>query len=131
MRVAWKEHTNANICTSNFTMVRIAVFYAGKIVETGTSEQVLRSPSHPYTRSLLNSLPRAGQDRLESIAGSPPDFAQLRGECAFADRCALRGKQCDVEPQLTSMGDGHLVACYRADEVRQLEVGASLSSIGV
>jgi len=106
---------------------RIAVFYAGKIVETGTSEQVLRSPAHPYTRSLLNSLPRAGQDRLESIAGSPPDFAQLRGECAFADRCVLRQAQCDVEPNL--IGEGHKVACFRSKEVQALPVGQSLDSL--
>ncbi len=96
---------------------RIAVFYAGRIVEVGTSEQVLRSPSHPYTRSLLNSLPRAGQDRLESIAGSPPDFAKLKGECAFAARCPYRKPVCDAEPQLAQLETGQLVACYEASNL--------------
>jgi ABC-type dipeptide/oligopeptide/nickel transport system ATPase component len=57
---------------------RIAVFYAGKIVETGTSEQVLRSPSHPYTRSLLNSLPRARLLTLLSSKANAPSPTAVR-----------------------------------------------------
>ena len=96
---------------------RIAVFYAGKIVEIGKTEQVLRHASHPYTRSLLMSLPRAGQERLESISGQPPDFAKLTGECAFAPRCPLRIDKCSTEPELLPEPDGTHAACWRRDEV--------------
>jgi oligopeptide/dipeptide ABC transporter ATP-binding protein len=105
---------------------RIAVFYAGRIIEIGTSEQVLRQAAHPYTRALLNSLPRAGQDRLESISGQPPDFAKLTGECAFAARCPLRIERCELEPHLNDLANGHQAACHRAFEVRELEFGSSL-----
>jgi oligopeptide transport system ATP-binding protein len=93
---------------------RIAVFYAGQIVETGSTEQVLRQPQMPYTQALLNALPRTGQTRLETIAGSPPDFAKLGPECPFAPRCAFRVDPCAAKPDLISVGNGHEVACWRA-----------------
>ena len=108
---------------------RIAVFYAGRIIEIGQSEQVLRQASHPYTRSLLMSLPRAGQDRLESIGGQPPDFAKLTGECSFAPRCALRMDQCAVEPDLTFSSNGVGCACWRSEEVHRLPFGKSINEL--
>ena len=108
---------------------RIAVFYAGRIIEIGKTEQVLRHASHPYTRSLLMSLPRAGQDRLESITGMPPDFAKLTGECSFAPRCALRINQCSVEPELLLEPTGTHCACWRRDEVRELQFGKSITEL--
>lgn len=108
---------------------RIAVFYAGKIVEIGKSEQVLRHASHPYTRSLLMSLPRAGQDRLESISGQPPDFSKLTGECAFAPRCPLRIEPCAVEPELLMDQDGTGCACWRSGEVKKLPFGKSITEL--
>jgi oligopeptide/dipeptide ABC transporter ATP-binding protein len=94
---------------------RIAVFYAGRVVETGLAEDVLRRPAHPYTRALLGSLPRAGMTKLEVIGGSPPDFAALPKGCAFAPRCPLRVEKCEEDPPL--MGEGHAAACWRKDEV--------------
>lgn len=108
---------------------RIAVFYAGKIIEIGKTDQVLRHASHPYTRSLLMSLPRAGQDRLESISGQPPDFAKLTSECSFAPRCALRFDKCSSEPELTPASDGTQCACWRSEEVKKLEFGKSISEL--
>ena len=108
---------------------RIAVFYAGKIIEIGKTEQVLRHASHPYTRSLLMSLPRAGQDRLESISGHPPDFAKLTKECSFAPRCALRIDKCSAEPELTPTSDGTSCACWRSEEVSKLEFGKSITEL--
>lgn len=105
---------------------RIAVFYAGKIVEIGPSEQVLRKAAHPYTRSLLNSLPRVGQDRLESIAGSPPDFATLSGECAFSARCHLKHDRCLAEPALDTISGSHQAACWRGKDVEALGFGESV-----
>lgn len=108
---------------------RIAVFYAGRIIEIGKSEQVLRQASHPYTRSLLMSLPRAGQDRLESIGGQPPDFAKLTGECSFAPRCALRIDKCSVEPDLTFSPNGVGCACWRSEEVYNLPFGKGITEL--
>lgn len=108
---------------------RIAVFYAGRIIEIGSSEQVLRQASHPYTRSLLMSLPRAGQDRLESIGGHPPDFSKLTGQCSFAPRCVLRVGQCDTEPNLEFDSDGSGCACWRRAEVKALPFGKGISEI--
>ena len=68
---------------------RVLVMYAGQIVESGTVEQVLRTPKHPYTQGLLASLPQIGgpRRRLASIPGQPPDLAHLPPGCPFAPRC--------------------------------------------
>ena len=108
---------------------RIAVFYAGKIIEIGKTEQVLHHASHPYTRSLLMSLPRAGQDRLESISGQPPDFAKLTGECSFAPRCVLKIDKCATEPSLLPESDGTACACWRSQEVKKLALGKSITEL--
>ena len=108
---------------------RIAVFYAGKIIEIGKTEQVLRHASHPYTRSLLMSLPRAGQERLESIGGQPPDFAKLTGECSFAPRCVLKMDKCSTEPPLDTDSDGTGCACWRSAEVKALQFGQGISEL--
>ncbi len=90
----------------------VAVFYAGRIVEAGRAERVLRTPEHPYTQGLLASLPRAGQDRLDSIPGQPPRFGSLPEGCAFGPRCANRFDRCDAEPGLLPTPDGHRAACW-------------------
>ncbi len=91
---------------------RIAVFYAGQIVELGTAPQVLREPTMPYTKALLSALPRVGQTRLETISGSPPDFATLGPECPFSPRCPHRHDNCVANPPLTEIGQGHQSACW-------------------
>lgn len=78
---------------------RIAVFYAGRVIEEGNAAQVLRSPSHPYTRGLLASMP-GEKERLYSIPGQPPDFNMLTEACSFAPRCPNRFEKCDVEPRI-------------------------------
>ena len=102
---------------------RIAVFYAGRIVESGSAEQVLRTPRMPYTMSLLAALPRVGADRLESIAGAPPDFAKLPEGCSFAPRCKFRIDKCAEDPMMEEMDPGHYAACWRRSEnLTQLNV---------
>ena len=78
---------------------RVAVMYAGRIVETGPVRRIFRSPAHPYTRALLESIPRLGArlERLTAIQGQPPDLARLPGGCAFAPRCPEVMARCRAE----------------------------------
>lgn len=96
---------------------RIAVFYAGRIVETGLAAEVLRHPAMPYTRALLNALPQPGKKRLESITGQPPDLANLPEGCPFSPRCPLRTDKCSQPPTLEEVTPDHRSACWRAEEV--------------
>jgi oligopeptide/dipeptide ABC transporter ATP-binding protein len=98
---------------------RIAVFYAGRIVEVGLGETVLRRAAMPYTRALLNALPQRGMERLEAIGGQPPDFTNLPEGCSFSPRCPLRIDRCAEEPQLLEVEEGHRSACWRANEVHE------------
>lgn len=79
---------------------QIAVFYAGQVVETGPTVDVLKNPQHPYTQSLLRALPTVGRDRLEHIEGQPPRFNEMPVGCAFGPRCREKGVECDHPPQL-------------------------------
>lgn len=93
---------------------RLAVMYAGRIVEIGSLRQVIGSPSHPYTRGLLSSTVRGemrGQ-RIEAIPGSPPDLAALPAGCSFAPRCPHVTAACmQAIPPLIDIGGGHLARC--------------------
>ena len=73
----------------------VAVMYAGRIVETGPSAEVLGNPRHPYTKALLGALPRPNTARgeLESIPGAPPVAGAEFSGCAFASRCCLRAAE--------------------------------------
>lgn len=78
---------------------RVAVVYAGRIVESGTTDELLRRPAHPYTRALLASVPARGARRgpLEPVPGSPPDLTSLPSGCAFAPRCRWAVERCRTE----------------------------------
>jgi len=97
---------------------RVAVMYAGAIVETGDVRTIFRRPRHPYTYGLLQSLPTlARRGRLEPMRGQPPDLATIGVECPFLPRCAKAISQCrvDVAPRLAAADTGvpgHEVACY-------------------
>jgi len=99
---------------------RIAVMYAGRIVEEGPARTLLRQPRHPYTRALLQSRADgalAKGQRLETIAGAPPDLAALPNGCAFATRCKLAQPQCELkQPDVSWLEDNHSVRCLRALE---------------
>jgi oligopeptide transport system ATP-binding protein len=92
---------------------RIAVYYAGEVVELGPAEEVLRRPAHPYTKALLNALPTAGKTELESLPGQPPDLSQPVIGCAFAERCPVRCDRASEDPPLVSVIENHLAACWR------------------
>jgi oligopeptide/dipeptide ABC transporter ATP-binding protein len=98
---------------------RIAVFYAGEVVEEGRAEDVFYSPAHPYTAALLRSRPRLDRDRsqcLVSIPGSPPDLFAPPPGCAFAPRCGLALEACRRAPPprfaLGDVGRGHAASCW-------------------
>ncbi len=99
---------------------RIAVMYAGRIVEQGTTRTLLRAPRHPYTRALLKSLAHgsvAKGTRLETIPGSPPDLSNLPSGCSFADRCTLAQDACRVSvPEITEISADHSARCFRLDQ---------------
>jgi peptide/nickel transport system ATP-binding protein len=98
---------------------RIAVMYAGRIVEEGPARTLMREPRHPYTRALLQSRADgalAKGQRLETIAGSPPDLTNLPQGCAFASRCKMAVPECSAtRPEVTWLADGHSVRCLLAE----------------
>ena len=94
---------------------RIAVMYAGRIVETADAASLYANPAHPYTQGLLESLPRleSRRERLYSIGGAPPNPLDLPLGCAFHPRCPHATDQCRNEaPPVKQLGTGHLVACW-------------------
>ena len=92
---------------------RVAVMYAGRIVEQGSALDIFDRPTHPYTQGLLASRPRisAGSQWLKTIEGTVPGVGQLPPGCAFAPRCALAGSDCGRVPALRDAAAGHGVAC--------------------
>jgi peptide/nickel transport system ATP-binding protein len=91
---------------------RIAVMYAGRIVEIGPTDEVLRSPRHPYTEGLLRAAPRLERGKLIPIPGSVPQLDALPPGCAFAPRCSYRRAECDVDvPELRSASPQHSARC--------------------
>jgi oligopeptide/dipeptide ABC transporter ATP-binding protein len=96
---------------------RVAVMYAGQIVEMGSTEQVFDTPSHPYTQALLRCLPSVELKRqqLVEIGGQPPDLAQLPPGCPFAPRCNKRQPIClEAYPPTVTIQPGHVAQCYAA-----------------
>jgi len=93
------------------TCDRVAVMYAGKIVEVGGVAQVLDGPKHPYTQGLLASVIQLDTTSLSSIPGAPPDLAAPPRGCRFHPRCPHAMAVCQVEPPVVAAGDGS-VACW-------------------
>ena len=98
---------------------RIAVMYAGRIMEITTSHELFYNPRHPYTLGLMRSMPLAGKGvRLEPIQGTPPDLSEEITGCPFAPRCKMACDRCRTEsPALREVEPGHLSACHRAEEL--------------
>ncbi len=98
---------------------RIAVMYAGSIVETGLTSEVTMNPAHPYTKGLIAALPQSGGagDRLTQIPGAMPSLINMPSGCPFHSRCTICTDICKVEvPQLEANKSGTLVACHHADK---------------
>lgn len=100
----------ANICD------RVAVMYAGKIVEQADVKTVFHSPKHPYTKGLMDSIPKLGErrERLQAIDGQPPNLNHLPSGCHFYPRCPYVLPECrQEEPPSQVISEGHEVRCFR------------------
>ena len=93
---------------------RIAIMYAGKIIEIGETAGIFEKPLHPYTRALIDSLPRLGdKSQRTGLGGQPPDLRRPPAGCRFHPRCAYSMDVCNREdPQLLEKRDGRHVACW-------------------
>ncbi|MEM3832491.1 MAG: ABC transporter ATP-binding protein [Thermoprotei archaeon] len=94
---------------------RIAIMYAGKILEDGPTEEILANPLHPYTIRLLESIPRVQVkiNRLKSIPGTLPDLRNPPSGCPFVDRCDIAKSHCFIDmPKFIEINPGHKVACF-------------------
>jgi oligopeptide/dipeptide ABC transporter ATP-binding protein len=97
---------------------QLAVMYAGRLVESGPVSRVFNAPAHPYTKALLNSIPRMSDSdqRLTAIAGQPPDLAALPCGCAFAQRCPQVFGRCRGEaPPTFTLSTGQTARCWLAE----------------
>ena len=101
----------AHYCT------RVAVMFAGTIVEEGPVREIFAAPAHPYTRALLDSTPRRLAARgIRGSVGAPPDLYALPEGCVYADRCPHRAAVCAAPPPSLAVGPGHAAACHFARE---------------
>ena len=111
---------------------RVAVMYAGRIVETAPTREIFANPRHPYTRALLDCLPAVdgALHELTSIEGQPPDLAHLPGGCRFAPRCPLAIDLCRTYPAETAISAEHGASCWRALEVPRAMASAHVRATG-
>jgi peptide/nickel transport system ATP-binding protein len=95
---------------------RVAVMYAGRIVEQGTARDIFTDPQHPYTIGLMASVPPLSgpRERLTVIPGRVPMPGSLVAGCRFADRCPFATKVCATDPPAREFGDDHIVRCHHA-----------------
>jgi oligopeptide transport system ATP-binding protein len=118
MAVIWITHDLALVAGLAH---KVAVMYAGHIVEKASVEELYRQPRHPYTQGLLASMPKLDgprRERLDSIPGHPPDLGSPFGFCPFAPRCPRAVEKCWSEkPELQPVQPGHSAACWRWEEL--------------
>ena len=136
LRDLQREHGLALIfITHNLGIVakmcdQLAVMYAGRVVESGPVSRIFNAPAHPYTRALLNSIPRMGSNnrRLVAIEGQPPDMVSLAPGCSFAARCPSATDHCRAEaPPETRLEANRTVRCWLAGTEANLPAAARVS----
>lgn len=112
---------------------RVIVMYAGKIVESGTVDEIFSNPKHPYTLGLLKSMPRLDSDSKEdlvSIEGQPPDLFSPPVGCSFAPRCDYCMKICRMkQPEMYDISEGHITACWlQHEKAKALKLDGTVNS---
>ena len=98
------------------TCEKVAVMYAGEVIEYGKAEHIFDSEKlHPYTRGLFDAIPKLDEDtqRLVTIDGMIPDPTQVIKGCRFADRCKFAADKCKIAPPVVEVEPGHLIKCHR------------------
>ncbi len=113
-----------DISTARFFADRLAVMYLGRIVETGTPDDIVERPAHPYTRALISAVPEPEPGRVKTIRALPirgevPSAARIPRGCRFHPRCPFAAEECRraPEPILQDVGTGHSAACRRWKEI--------------
>jgi oligopeptide transport system ATP-binding protein len=113
---------------------RVAVMYAGRVIETGPTADIFAKPAHPYTQGLLASIPRidaARRESLQPIPGAPPDLKAVPPGCPFHPRCPKRFEPCDKQvPPLLETEPGHFAACFLNPQDRPPYKGPPTTSGG-
>jgi peptide/nickel transport system ATP-binding protein len=102
------------------TCDRVAIMYAGRLVEDGSVESVFKQPAHPYTQALLRAFPNIHKERqfVAGIPGNPPSLVHLPSGCAFYARCSQRMDKCPLsEPPMTVSRADHKAACFLLENV--------------
>ena len=102
---------------------RVAVMYAGKVIEVGPVEEIFYNPLHPYTKALLNSIPSVVGDvsQFKPIPGIPPDPVNPPPGCRFHPRCPFATDTCSkVEPNLEKIGYKRWISCHRWREINHV-----------
>ncbi len=106
-----------DIATSSELADRVAIMYAGQIVELSDAARFFSAPLHPYSQKLMASVPTLHEKKkLEFISGQPPSLISLPKGCRFAPRCPARFAKCVADPPMFSMGDGRQVRCWLYDK---------------
>jgi len=129
MEMKKEFHTSILLITHDLGVIaemcdRVAVMYAGSIVEQAPVEEIFEDPKHPYTKGLWGAIPRIDEEKesLAVIPGMVPDLSQLPGGCKFNPRCSFRFDPCDrIIPPLFQASPGHFVACFLYGEEKTNE----------
>ncbi len=121
--IKYKYNTSIILISHDLGLVaenaeKIAVMYAGSVVEYSDSEELFRNPKHPYTKALLNALPDINAHKLETIQGQPPSITEDIVGCPFARRCEQKFNICTTDkPELTEVNDLSSVSCWLYNQV--------------
>lgn len=126
-----KYHKSILVVTHNLGLVtryadRIYVMYAGQVIESGTTEEIMTNPKHPYTVGLLESVPSLDHNKSEAVVpieGAPPNLAKMPPTCPFLPRCKYATEKCKeaAKPELRPVTDGssHMTACFREISMKE------------
>ena len=115
-----KNNTAIMLITHNFGLVaeiadRIGIMYAGEMVEIGDVYEIFENPKHPYTKLLMQALPRKtkAESRLKTISGSVPRITEIKNECRFSNRCPYAEEICHTQvPPVVQVADDHMCRCH-------------------